>query len=423
MDFEKTTGTRGQEPQINPLWSKIDQLSSEIEAKAIAWRRDIHQYPELGYQELRTAKLVADHLKSLGMEVRTGVAKTGVVGILYGKKDKPVVALRADMDALAITETTNVPFASREKTIYQGKETGVMHACGHDMHTAILMATADVLSKIKDELPGTVKFIFEPNEEGTPQGEEMGGALMVKEGALESPKPDAIFGLHVASTAPVGIVGYQSGGVMAGVDVLDITINGAQAHTGMPWTGIDPVVVAAQVIMGLQTIVSRQTNLTTTPAVISISTIQIDATKHIVPKKVELGGVICVLDQKIQEDIRERIRRTAEKIAESSGATAEIKIVNRFPVSFNDPDLTRQMVPTLERIAGKGKLIIAGPVTVAETFSFYQQKIPGHFFFVGAMPKDGKGTQHAPDFNVDENAIRIGVRAMTNLAVDFLSSK
>ncbi len=421
--FVVTQNVLCQEQKSAPLWAKIDQLSLDIEANAIAWRRDIHQHPELGYQEFRTAKLVAEHLKSLGIEVKTGVAKTGVVGILRGKKDTPVVALRADMDALPITEAVNVPFASKVKAQIGGKEVGVMHACGHDVHTAILMGAAEVLSKVRDEIPGTVKFIFQPTEEVLSTGEEGGAASMIKEGVLESPKPDSIFGLHVLPF-PVKRIRYRAGGIWGSVDKLEITIKGTQTHAGGPWAGVDPIVVASQVVLGIQTVISRQIDLTDSPAVISIASIHGGEQFGTIPDKVEMIGRIAALDPKIQKQIHERIQKTAKSIAESAGATAEVKISKIFPVTFNDPDLTGQMAPTLERVVGKGKLIVAHPSMGGEDFSCYQEKIPGLFFFLGIAPEGGKFVpSHSPDFYVDENAILVGIRAMANLAIDFLGSK
>lgn len=414
----------GQDAKINPLWVKIDQLSSELEPKCISWRRDIHQNPELGNREFHTSKLVAEHLQLLGMEVKTGIAHTGVVGILRGKQDTPVVALRAEMDALPVTEAVDVPFASKVRTMYEGKEVGVMHACGHDAHTAILMAVAEVLSKIKDELPGTVKFIFQPAEEGVPKGEEGGASLMVRQGVLESPRPEVIFGLHVIAAAPTGMIGYRSGGFMASSDGLKIVIKGSSTHGALPWSGVDPIVIASQVILGLQTIISRQTDLTATPAVVTIGSIQGGIRFNIIPDRVEMLGTIRVFDSKIQKEIHERIRKTATMIAESAGAKAEVTIDPGTPVVFNDPGLTQKMIPTLERVAGKGKSFTALQVTTSEDFAYYQEKIPGLFFFVGITPAGSKGApNHSPQFYVDERGLIVGIRAMSNLAVDYLTSK
>lgn len=405
--------------QGDPLWGKIDQLSAQVEAKCIAWRRDIHQNPELSWQEVRTSQLVAEHLRVLGMEVKTEVGKRGVVGILRGMKDTPVVALRADMDALPVTEAVDLPFASKVKAQYDGKEVGVMHACGHDAHTSILMATAEVLSQIKGELPGTVVFFFQPAEE---RGE--GAAAMIRDGALDSPKADAIFGLHVNSAIPLGGVGYRPGGFLASSDLLKITIQGKQTHGAYPWMGVDPIVAAAQVILGLQTIVSRQTDLTATAAVVSIGSIQGGVRFNIIPDKVDMAGSVRALDSKIQDEIHERIRKTTQMIAESSGAKAEVTIDRLAPVTFNDPDLTAQMIPTLEQALGKGKLQIMRPQTGSEDFSYFQQKIPGLFFFIGITPEGGNVVpMHSPNLFVDEKVLILGVRAMAHLAVDYLASK
>jgi len=408
----------GQGSKDDALWTQIDQLSSQAEPKCVAWRRDIHQYPELSWQEVRTGKLVAEHLQALGLKVKTGVAKTGVVGILRGKKDTPVVALRADMDALPVTEAVDVPFASKVKAQLEGKEVGVMHACGHDAHTAILMAVAEVLSQMREEIPGTVIFLFQPAEE---RGE--GAAAMIREGALESPKADAIFGLHVQSAIPLGMIGYRPGGFLASSDLLKITIQGKQTHGAYPWMGIDPIVVAAQVILGLQTIVSRQTDLTATAAVISIGSIQGGVRFNIIPDKVEMAGSIRALDSKIQNEIHERIRMTTQMIAESAGAKAEVTIDRLAPVTFNNPDLTAKMIPTLERVVGQGKTLLMRPQTGSEDFSYFQEKIPGLYFFLGITPEGGKVVPlHSPNLYVDEKALMIGIRAMSHLAVDYLAS-
>jgi amidohydrolase len=414
-----------QEPKTNPLWEKIDQLASETESKCVAWRRDIHQNPELGNREFRTAKLVADHLKSLGLEVKTGVAHTGVVGILRGNRETPVVALRADMDALPVTEAVDLPFASKVKTVYEGKETGVMHACGHDAHTAMLMAVAEVLSKVRDQIPGTVKFIFQPAEEGVPKGEEGGADLMVRQGVLEAPKVDAIFGLHVASVpAPSGMFFYRSGGYLASADKLYITVKGSQTHGAMPWRGVDPIVVASQIVMGLQTIVSRQIELTATPAVITIGKFQGGNRFNIIPDKVEMEGTIRLFDAKIQKDVHERIRKTVKGIAESSGATGEVTIEKYCPVTFNDPGLTQRMVPTLQRVSGKGRALVGDLLTGSEDFAFYQERIPGLFFFLNVKPEGGRPVpNHSPNFFVDEKALIVGIRALSNLAIDYLSNR
>jgi amidohydrolase len=411
------------ETKINPLWVKIDQLSSEEESKCITWRRDFHQHPELGNREFRTSKLIANHLESLGMEVKTGIAHTGVVGILRGKKDSPVVALRADMDALPVIETVDLPFASKDKVLYKGREIGVMHACGHDAHIAVLMAVAEVFSKLKEELPGSVKFIFQPAEEGAPNGEEGGAKLMIEEGVLGSPKVDAIFALHVCSVpAPTGVIIYRSGPMLASADRLSIVIKGSQAHGGTPWRGVDPIVVASQVVMGLQTIISRQTDLTTTPAVVTIGAIHGGNRPNIIPEKVEMDGTIRVFDSKQQMDIHDRIRKMALSIAESSGAEAEVSIKKYCPVTFNDYYLTQQMIPTFERVSGKAKVIVGPQMTGSEDFAFFQEKVPGLYFFLNVKPEGGKPiSNHSPNFYTDESVLINGIRLMANLAVDFLA--
>ena len=405
------------------LQNEIERLAKEVEPKVIEWRRDIHQNPELGNREFRTSKLVAEHLRSLGMEVKTNIAHTGVVGILKGQKDTPVVALRADMDALPVTEMVDVPFVSKVKTTYMGKEVGVMHACGHDAHTAGLMGVAAVLSKMKDKIPGAVKFIFQPAEEGPPPGEQGGAWLMVKEGVLEAPKPGAIFGMHVG-TFPVGTINYREGGFMASADSFTIVVKGSQTHGAMPWMGVDPIVVASQIVLGLQTIVSRQTDLTATPAVISVGKITGGVRSNIIPDEVEMVGTIRAFDPKIRKNIHEKIEKTAKMIAESAGATAKVTIPPAgLPVTYNDPKLTKQMESTFQRVVGKEKVVPARQRTGAEDFSFYQEKVPGLFFFLGITPPGGKEVpNHSPYFYIDESALIVGIRTLSNLAVDYLEA-
>ncbi len=399
----------------SPLGKEIDRLAAEVDPQVIEWRRDIHQNPELANREFRTGKLVADHLKSLGMEVKTGVARTGVVGVLKGGKPGPVVALRADMDALPVEEQTSLPFSSKVK--------GVMHACGHDTHTAILMGTAVVLSKIRNQIPGTVKFIFQPAEEGPPEGEEGGAPLMIKEGALENPKPEAIFGLHVAAM-PLGLIGYRSGAMMASGDELHIVVKRFSNARANPWTGVDSIVIESNILNGLQTIVSRQTDLTATPAVISIGIINGGQKFNIIPAKVEMTGTIRVFDPKIRKAIHEKVKNTAEMIAKSAGGTAEVKIREAFAITYNDPALTKQMTPTFQRLVGDKAVIPFPQLTGSEDFSFYQEKIPGLFFFVGSVPPGGKTNfNHSPFFSPDEKMLLLGVRAMSNVAIDYLTLK
>ncbi|HWQ38822.1 MAG TPA: amidohydrolase [Burkholderiales bacterium] len=409
------------------LRAELDALARQIEPKVIEWRRDIHQHPELGNREFRTAGIVADHLKALGLEVRTGVAHTGVIGLLRGARPGPVVALRADMDALPVTEEVDLPFASKVRTVWAGKETGVMHACGHDTHVAILMGVAEILAKKRAELPGTVKFIFQPAEEGPPPGEEGGAALMVKQGAMENPKPEAIFGLHIGSMHEAGTIAYRPGPLMAAADVLRITVQGRQTHGSAPWTGVDPIVVAAQIVLGLQTIVSRQVNVTHEPAVVSIGGIDGGNRFNIIPDKVEMVGTVRTFDEAMREDIHRRIRLTAEKIAEAAGARASVEIDKPYGVTINDPALTERMLPTLRRVAGEKNVILRSKTTGAEDFSFFAQKAPGFFFFLGGSPK---GTDlakvaynHSPRFYVDESALLLGVRALTHLTIDYMEAK
>jgi len=395
--------------------TEIDDLAKEVESKVISWRRDIHENPELSNREFRTGKLVVQHLKKLGLEVRTDVAKTGVIGLLHGKKKGAVVALRADMDALPVTEMT--------KALYASKIEGLMHACGHDCHTAILMGAAEVLSKMQDQITGSIKFIFQPAEEGPPENEEGGALLMIKEGVLDHPKPDAIIGLHVARF-PRGVFLYRSGNFMASGDLLNIVVKGSQTHGALPWQGIDPIVVAAQIITGLQSIVSRQTDLTQTPAVISICKISGGERFNIIPQKVQMTGTIRVADSNIREEILVKVKNTSEMIAKSAGATAEATMKQMFAVTFNDPALTAQMVPTLQKLVNKKDVVEVPLITGSEDFSFYQEKIPGFFFFLNAVPPNGELIPlHSPFFDVDERALITGVRALSHLAVDFLKAK
>jgi amidohydrolase len=395
--------------------TEIDRLAKEVEAKVIAWRRDIHQHPELSNREFRTGKLVARHLQDLGLEVRTDVARTGVIGLLHGKKKGAVVALRADMDALPVSEKTKAPYASKTE--------GVMHACGHDCHTSILMGTAHVLSRMRDKIAGSVKFLFQPSEEGPPEGEEGGALLMIKEGALKDPTPDAIIGLHVGRF-PGGVFLYRSGPFMASGDILNIVVQGSQTHGAMPWQGVDPVVVAAQIIVGLQSIVSRQIDLTRTPAVISIGKINGGERFNILPQKVEMTGTIRVADNDIREEIFRKVKNTAQMIAKSAGATAAVTIKRAFALTFNDPALTVQMVSTFQKLARREDIVEIPLLTGSEDFSFYQEKVPGFFFFMNVAPPGGNIIPiHSPFFDVDEKALITGVRALAHSAVDFLNAK
>ncbi len=405
----------------------IDQMADKIEEKVIQWRRHIHQNPELSNREFKTAEMVAKHLKSLGIEVQTEVGKTGVKGILKGRKPGPVVALRADMDALPVTERVDLPFASKVKTTYNGVETGVMHACGHDTHVAMLMGAAEILAAIKNDLKGTVVFIFQPAEEGAPPGEEGGAALMIKEGVLENPKVEVAFGLHINSMTPVGKIRYKPGGTMAAADRFVIKVNGVQTHGSMPWRGVDPITITAQIIQGLNNIVSRQTELTKEAAVISVGMIQGGVRNNIIPESCTMIGTIRTLDEKMQDKIHEKIKLTAIKIAESAGASADVEISKGVPVTFNNIELTKDMIGTVERVAGEKNVIVQNAVTGAEDFSFYADKVPSLFLFLGGMSKDKTpfevAPHHTPDFFIDESGMKLGVRTLCNLTVDYMEKK
>jgi amidohydrolase len=406
------------------LQSEIDRRSKELEQKVVAWRRDFHQNPELSNREFRTSKIVAEHLQKLGLEVKTGVAHTGVVGVLRGGRPGPVVALRADMDALPVTEEVDLPFKSTAKSQYNGQEVGVMHACGHDNHVAILMGVAEMLTAMKAEIPGTVKFIFQPAEENPPPGEEGGAPLMLKEGVFENPKVDAIFGLHVFPME-VGHVEYRPAGMMASSDNFYITVRGRQTHGALPWNGVDPIVAASQIVLGIQTLISRQTDLTLTPAVVTVGMIRGGIRTNIVPDSVEMAGTIRTFDEGVRAQLHERLTRTAESIAAASGASASVRIQKMAPVTYNDPALTGRMIPTLERVLGKDLVKLGQPTTTAEDFAFYQQVVPGMFFFIGVTPKDRLGQaapNHSPRFYADEGVLLPGMRALANLAVDFLAA-
>ena len=410
--------------QSSKLDAEVDRLLPQVQAKVIAWRRDIHEHPELSNRETRTAELVANHLRSPGLEVRTGVAHTGVVGVLKGGKPGPVVALRADMDALPVTEEVDVPFASKVRTTYNGQDVGVMHACGHDTHTAMLMGVAEILAGMRKDLPGTVKFIFQPAEEGAPTGERGGAELMIEEGALDDPKPSAIFGLHVLPF-PAGDIRYRPGGIMASADAFRIVVHGRQTHGAQPWNGVDPIVVASQIVLGLQTITSRQVDLTAGPDVITVGAINGGVRFNIIPDSVVMQGTIRTFDTAVRNDIHQRIRRTAESIAQSAGATAQVVIDTFTAVTYNDPALTQQVLPTLREVAGANHVTLTPPITPAEDFSRYQQRVPGVFFFLGITPPGTDPSKaapnHSPRFFVDEAALPTGVRAMAHLAVDYLS--
>ncbi|MBX7124516.1 MAG: amidohydrolase [Cyclobacteriaceae bacterium] len=403
------------------LLAKVYQQAQELEPKLIAWRRDFHEHPELSNREFNTGKKLAEFLRGLGLQVQYPVAKTGVVALLVGGKPGPVVALRADIDALPVNERNGLAFQSKEKSNYNGMETGVMHACGHDSHMAMLMGVAEILTRNKAELKGTVKFLFQPAEEGTPAGEEGGAALMIKEGVLENPKVDVVFGLHIQSLLPLGQLAYRPEGLMAAVDGVDIKVKGVGAHGATPWDSVDPIVVSSQIISGLQTIISRQTELTKAAAVITIGSLHGGIRRNIIPEMVTMEGTIRTFDPEMQKKVHDKIKLTATRIAEASGATAQVDIQVMYPVTYNDPALTARMAPSLAKVTSDVKLTV--PVTMAEDFSFFQQKVPGFFFFLGAYPADMKLTNrpvhHTADFMIDERAFVTGVKALMTLTLDY----
>ncbi|OYX19005.1 MAG: N-acyl-L-amino acid amidohydrolase [Algoriphagus sp. 32-45-6] len=405
----------------------IDKKAAEIESKVIDWRRDIHQNPELGNQEVRTAKMVADHLRSLGIEVTENVAVTGVVGILKGGKPGPTVALRADMDALPVTERVDLPFKSTVTATYNGQQTGVMHACGHDTHVAILMGVAEVLAGMKNDLQGTVKFLFQPAEEGIyePGVTSWGAKQMVEEGVMKD--VDAVFGLHIGSQMEVGKIGYRSGPAMAGVDNLEITVHGTQAHGASPWSGVDPIVTSAQIVTGLQTIISRNVNITQTPAVVTVGAIHGGIRHNIIPEKVEMIGTIRTFGDEQQALVHRRITEIATNIAESAGGKADVNITKLYPSTINDPTLTKQMEPSILAAAGEENVIINELITGAEDFSFFQREKPGLFISLGGMKKGGDPTKtpshHTPDFYIDEGGFVLGMRVMSYFVVDYMGMK
>jgi amidohydrolase len=417
----------GTQAQNSALKSKIATKAAAMESKVVDWRRDFHQNPELGNREFKTAEKIATHLRSLGIEVQTGIAKTGVVGILKGGKPGPVVALRADMDALPVSERVNLPFASKATGEYNGTNVGVMHACGHDTHVAMLMGTAEILASVKSEIKGTVKFIFQPAEEGPPEGEEGGAELMVKEGVLNNPKVDVIFGLHINAQTEVGQIKYRPKGTMASSDWFTIKVNGKQSHGAYPWQSVDPIVTASQIIIGLQTIVSRNVNLSQNAAVVSVGQINAGVRSNIIPESLTMTGTIRTLDAETQDFIHGKIKTIATNIATSAGGSAEVAIYKKTLITYNEPSLTEQMLPTLQEAAGKENVILTEAVTGAEDFSFYQAKIPGLYYFIGGMPKGKKPSDmpshHTPDFYIDEGSFVLGMTTMAHLTLDYMDMK
>lgn len=415
---------------IDALHAEIDRLADQVEPKVIAARRHLHQHPELGNREFETAKYVARRLKELGLSVQTGVAHTGVVAVLKGGLPGPVIALRADMDALPVAEEVDLPFASKVKTTFDGKDVGVMHACGHDAHTSTLLGVAEVLSQMRPRLKGTVKFIFQPAEEGAPAGEEGGAQLMLKQGVFSTaPIPDVVFGSHVFAQWEVGTIAWKSGGAMASADDLKIVVTGKQTHGAAPWQGIDPIVIASQIVMGLQTVASRQMNVGKAPVIVTIGKFDGGVRSNIIPDSVTLKGTLRSLDPVMRKDMAERVRRTAVNIAEASGATAEVTIGGEtaYPVLVNDAALTDRLLPTLQRVAGEGKVIPAEAVLGAEDFSYFAQQVPGYFVFLGARPLGEApelfAANHSPRFHIDEQVLKLGVRTLANMVVDYAATQ
>ena len=399
----------------------------KIENKSIGWRRDIHQHPELGNREFKTSKLIAEHLKKLGIDVKENVAKTGVVGILRGAKPSPCIGLRADMDALPIVEKVNISFASKAKSTYNDQEVGVMHACGHDSHVAMLMAVAEILSGMKKDLKGTIKFIFQPAEEGPPEGEEGGAPLMMKEGVMDNPKVDVIFGLHIESNIEVGKIQYKPGAFMASSDWFHIVVKGKGSHGSQPWLGIDPIAISAQIIEGLQMIVSRQSELTKAPVVITVGKINGGVRNNIIPEECIMDGTIRTLDNNMQKEVYERIRQTVTNIAEASGATADVSFDTKTLVTYNTPELVKKMIPSLQSAAGVENVTETEWKTGAEDFSYYGTKAPAFFFYLGGMPKGNDPKKapphHTAEFYIDDSGMKTGIKAFCDIVIDYMNMK
>ena len=410
-----------------PFDAAILAAADRIEPKVIAWRRDLHQNPELGNREVRTAGIVAAHLRALGFDsVREQVAHTGVVGVLKGAKPGPVVALRADMDALPVAEEVDLPFKSTARAEWNGQSCGVMHACGHDAHTSILMGVAEILAGMRDRIAGTVKLIFQPAEETPPIGEDGGARLMVEQGCLKDPDVDAIFGLHVVSNEPTGRIGYRSGPFMASADDFRVFVRGVQTHAAYPWSGVDPIVVSSQIVLGLQTIVSRKVDITEGPAIVSVGVFHGGVRHNIIPDEVKLEGTIRTFSEQHREQIHGHVKRISEMIAAAGGASARVHIHRWYDVTVNDPALTAWSLPTLERIAGEANVSEIDRQCGAEDFSFYQKQVPGFFYFVGCTPPEhdarAAASNHSPRFYVDEDCLKTGVKTLCALTFDWLSA-
>ena len=403
--------------------TSFDKDIADVEDKVINWRRHFHENPELSNQEYKTAEMIAKHLKGLGLDVTTGVAKTGVVGVLKGKNPGKVVALRADIDALPVTERNDLPFKSLVRTTFLNTETGVMHACGHDTHTAILMGVAEVLSKNTDKINGSVKFIFQPAEEGAPPGEEGGAKLMIKEGVLKNPDVDAIFGLHINSGTPVNTIRYKPGGTMAAVERFVVNVKGKQTHGSQPWSGVDPIYISAKIIDGFQSIISREARLIDEPAVITVGKITSGVRFNIIPESAEMIGTVRTLDPDMRLLIIKRMTEMAADIAKAYGGEATIDWFNSTSVTFNDLELTAQMVPTLEKVAGPKNVNLTKATTGGEDFSFFQEEVPGVYFFLGGMTPGNTEAfpHHTPDFFIDESGLQLGVKALSQMTIDYLA--
>jgi len=413
--------------QTEVLKATCAKKADSMFKQTVSWRRDFHEHPELGNREVRTAGIVANYLKSLGMEVKTGIATTGVVAVLKGGYPGPVVALRSELDALPVTERTAVPFASKVTTTYNGQTVGVMHACGHDSHMAMLMTVAEILSSIKSQLHGSVKFIFQPAEEGVPAGEKGGAEEMIKEGVLENPKVDVIFAQHIFSYMPAGTITYRPGGAMASVNDMKIVIKGKSSHGAEPWFSVDPIVTSAQIINNLQTIVSRNINLKENPAVVTIAAINGGTRHNIIPEKVEMLGTLRAMTEADEQTLKTRVKEIVTKTAEANGAIAEVYIPYsvHYPATYNNPALTAKMLPTLQQTAGADNVILGPPMTGSEDMSYFQEKVPGLDIFLGGMPKgsDPKNvpSNHSQDFYIDESAFPLGVKALCNLTLDYMN--
>ncbi len=410
--------------QSDELKAAIDRAADEVEEQVIEWRRHFYQNPELSNREVETADYIAGFLDDLGLEIETEIAHTGVVGVLDTGNPGPVIGLRADMDALPVEDRADVPFASTATGEFRGEEVPVKHACGHDTHMAMLMGAAQILTDMQDELKGKIVFIFQPAEEGAPPGEDGGAELMVEEGLIENYNIDTVFGLHISSNTPVGQINYRPGGIMAASDSFEITVHGEQTHGSTPWTGVDPIVTSAQIIQGLQTIISRKTELTNEAAVISVGIIEGGVRNNIIPEETTFSGTIRTLDEDMQDKIHDEIRHTATTIAASMGAEAEVEITRGYPVTYNDHELTEQMLPTLLDVAGADNVEHINPITGAEDFSFFQQQVPGLYVFVGGLaegysPQDAP-PHHTPEFKINEDGMKTGVRAHAYFVVDYL---